>query len=67
MFGGEVNPSDPQEGKKHWAFQPLSDADVRGSNLGSGVGSPIDWFVEERLKTMGVRQAAGADSRTLLR
>src|SRR6266851_8206948 len=52
---------------KHWAFQPVKKPAVPKVTEPAWVRTPIDAFVLSRLEKVGLKLAAGADRRTLLR
>jgi len=56
---------DIEEGRKHWAFQPVVKPDVPA--LDARTGNPIDSFLNARLHDAGLRPLEGADKRTLIR
>jgi hypothetical protein len=58
---------DIEEGRKHWAFQPVSDPPVPPVNDESWPIDPIDRFVLARLEHEGLRPAKDADRYTWLR
>jgi hypothetical protein len=58
---------DIEEGRKHWAFQPVSDPAVPAVNDESWPIDPIDRFVLARLEQVGLRPASDADRYTWLR
>jgi mono/diheme cytochrome c family protein len=55
------------EGKKHWAFQPVDDVPVPLVDDAAWSENSIDAFIRSRQQTAGVRPAATADKRTLIR
>jgi hypothetical protein len=55
------------EQKSHWAFQPLRDFPAPPVTAETSVQSPIDRFVLAKLDAAGIRPAARADKRTLIR
>jgi Protein of unknown function (DUF1549) len=55
------------KGKDHWAFQPVRTPAVPAVHDRNWVRAPIDAFVLARLEAEGLRPAATADKRTLLR
>ncbi len=55
------------EQKAFWAFQPVKDPAVPGVKNKAWVKSPIDAFILSRLEAKGLKPAAPADKRTLLR
>jgi hypothetical protein len=63
--GREAAPK-PREGE-HWAFQPIRRPAIPAVREGSWLKTPIDAFILTRLEKEGVRPAAPADRRTLLR
>ncbi len=55
--------------KTHWAFQPVSRPEVPqiSPDDAGGVTTPIDAFILEKLKEVGLKMSAAADRRTLIR
>ncbi len=58
---------DIEEGRKHWAFQPLADPPLPEVKDTSWPQSPIDFFILAALEAKGLRPAPPADRRTLIR
>src|SRR5687767_11009758 len=58
---------DLKERAKHWAFQPLMNAQPPPIRDHSWPRSPIDNFIIAKLREAGLTPAAPADKRTLLR
>ncbi len=58
---------DLEEGRKFWAFQPLSDPAPPAVVDRSWVRSPVDRFLLARLEKKGLRPAPPASRRTLIR
>jgi len=54
---------DLKEGAKHWAFRPISTPAVPKADA----ANPIDAFISEKLAEKGLKLAAPADKRTLIR
>lgn len=63
---GVANPSDPEEGKTHWAFQPLTARVPKPANS-AWAKSDIDRFVLERLEAEKLTPAPDADTVALVR
>ena len=61
------HPSDPIQGREHWAFRPLSVQRPPEVAASDWLRSPIDSFILAKLEAASLRPAADADSRTLLR
>ncbi|MGV3604800.1 MAG: PSD1 and planctomycete cytochrome C domain-containing protein [Planctomycetaceae bacterium] len=60
----EVTPEDRQ----HWSFQPLRPVSLPAGNAsGSSAQTPIDTFVQQRLKEKGLTSSPPASKRNLLR
>jgi hypothetical protein len=55
------------EQRKFWSFQPLQKPDPPAVENADWVRDPIDRFVLAKLEQKGIRPAAAADKRTLLR
>jgi hypothetical protein len=53
--------------REHWAYTPLTQPDVPEVNEPGWVRNPIDAFVARRLDQAGLKPAAEADRRTLIR
>ncbi|MBI3208402.1 MAG: PSD1 domain-containing protein [Candidatus Solibacter usitatus] len=51
----------------HWAYQSVKRPEVPAARKGSTVRNPIDAFIQQRLEREGLRPAAEADRRTLIR
>ena len=51
-----------QEGRKHWAFQP-----VKRPEVPPGAANPVDAFIMQKLAEKGLAPAPQADPRTLIR
>ncbi len=62
-----ANPSDPEEGKSHWAFQPLAKVDVPQPADAVWPRNDIDRFVLQRLEAEKLTPAPDADSIALVR
>ena len=60
-------PIEGEEETSHWAFEPVVDPAMPEVEDASWPQSPIDRFVLARLEEKGLRPAAPADKRTLLR
>ncbi len=58
---------DIAEGRKFWSFQALADPAVPKVRDEAWVKSPVDAFVLAKLEGAGLRPAAPADKRTLMR
>jgi mono/diheme cytochrome c family protein len=56
-----------EQAKKHWAFQPLSKANVPAAKDPNWVRNDIDRFVLAGLEGKGIPPSAEADRRTLIR
>ena len=61
------DPSDPIAGRQHWAFRPLSQAELPGIGNEDWPRSAIDHFVLARLEQKKLSPATDADRRTLAR
>ena len=59
--------ADLEEGRKHWAFQPLTDPAIPASALSGFSAAPIDAFILAALARQGLQPASCADRATLLR
>ena len=59
------NQVDIEEGRKHWAFQPLVKPAVPATD--TPVQNPIDAFINARLAAQHLRPNTAADKRTLIR
>ena len=57
---------DDRSGRDHWAFQPVRRPQVPDSEDDWGI-TPVDAFIHRTLNSNGLRPAARADRRTLLR
>ncbi len=66
---GSLNPFETimQEGRKHWAFQPVQRPAEPTVKNQSWVKSPIDAFVLAKLESKDMQPAMPADKRTLIR
>jgi hypothetical protein len=53
--------------RKHWAFQPIPDAEPPAESDPLWSKNPIDRFVRARLRQAGMEPAVAADRRTLIR
>jgi len=58
---------DLEEGKKHWAFQPLSKPDPPGVKDKRWAINPIDQFIRARQEAAGLTPNSRANPRTLIR
>jgi hypothetical protein len=58
---------DIEEGRQHWAFQPVTDPSVPAVNDATWSIDPLDRFVLSRLEQAGLRPVADADRYTWLR
>ena len=59
-----------KEERSHWSFQPIADPAVprfEAESDNDWISSPIDAFVLQRLKAVGLQPAPQADRRTLVR
>jgi mono/diheme cytochrome c family protein len=63
---GVIDPSDPVEGRSHWAFQPLSSSVPAVKNM-SWPRSDIDRFVMARLEAEGLAPVEDARPSDLIR
>jgi hypothetical protein len=61
------DPYDYTEGRKHWAYQPMADANPPVVKNEQWAAVPIDQFIFATLDKNGMKPAAAADKRTLLR
>ena len=59
--------TDLEEGRKHWAFQPVSDPEPPRSAFPEISNGAIDSFLFEKISGHGLRPSAPADRATLLR
>ncbi|MGI8785863.1 MAG: PSD1 and planctomycete cytochrome C domain-containing protein [Acidobacteriota bacterium] len=68
-YGGDDAPALPRRSpaETHWAFEPPRDAPLPRVRLKKWPRNPIDFFILSRLEQKGLRPAAPADARTLLR
>ena len=57
---------DIEAGREHWAYQPIPDV-VVPPKTGDFAATPIDAFVQQRLKEAGIQPNPRADRRTLIR
>ncbi|MFN9721492.1 MAG: PSD1 and planctomycete cytochrome C domain-containing protein [Planctomycetota bacterium] len=62
-----VNPSDPEEGKAHWAFQPLAEGNIPQSSNTTWARNDIDRFVLGRLEAEKLIPVPDADDVALVR
>lgn len=53
--------------KEHWAFQPVKDSAVPRVQESAWVANPLDAFVLSKLEENGLKHAAPADRRALIR
>jgi len=60
-------PFDLKELAKHWSFQPMTPVNVPVMNGPGFIKTPVDSFILEKLSRKGLKPAAKADKRTLLR
>jgi len=58
---------DIQQGRKFWAFQPVREVPLPKVKETAWVRSPLDRFILAALEAKGLRPAAAADKRTLIR
>ena len=58
---------DFDEGRKFWSFRPLGEVEVPKLAGDAGSLSPVDAFLEARRVEIGLKSAAAADRRTLIR
>lgn len=63
----EAPPSDLDQSRKHWAFQPVRNVAPPIPTSAWGSNNPIDAFVMTRLEAEGLKPALVADRRTLIR
>ena len=56
-----------EQARKHWAFQPVREVAVHTAADAASAKSPIDAFILERLKRVGLKMNPSADRRTLIR
>lgn len=56
-----------QEGRQFWSFRPITEPALPPVAQTDWVANPIDAFVLNRLEAVGLRPAAFADRRTLIR
>src|SRR6185369_11952666 len=59
--------NDLEEGRKHWAFQPVTFPDPPSVKLAAWVKTPIDAFVLSALEANGLTPAPVAEKRALIR
>ena len=70
---GAAYPAKEPDGKKryrdprHWAFQPYADPSLPEIKDTTWLKSPLDRFVLAKLEATGLKPAAAADKRTLIR
>ena len=65
--GGAADAAPAKDPKKHWAFQPVRKPELPRVKNKAWVKSPIDAFILSALEKKGLKPAASADRRTLLR
>ncbi|WP_020473342.1 PSD1 and planctomycete cytochrome C domain-containing protein [Zavarzinella formosa] len=65
--GNGPKPFDLKERAKHWSFQPVKKVSVPVVNGPGFISTPVDSFILEKLSRQGLKPAAKADKRTLLR
>ena len=53
-----------EQAKTHWAFQPVKHPDIPAQSAGQ---TPVDAFIQAGLQAKGLKAAAPADKRTLIR
>ena len=63
----KLQPVDWDAARKHWAFQPIPDAEPPAESDPLWSKNPIDRFVRARLRQAGMEPAVAADRRTLIR
>lgn len=63
----EIDPSDPDTGKSHWAFLPLARGNPPAASETEWPESPIDAFVLARLSSAKLQPVGDADRGVLLR
>ena len=56
-----------EEGRKHWAYQPLKSAPVPGLKDKAWPRNEVDHFTLARMEKAGIKPAPDADRRTLIR
>ena len=62
-----TDPSDPVEGRRHWAFQPLRKSALPAVRATAWPRQKLDRFVLAKLEAAGLSGPAKADRRTLAR
>ena len=67
QLGAVAATNDLEEGRKHWAFQPVTFPDPPSVKLAAWVKTPIDAFVLSALEANGLMPAAVAEKRALIR
>ncbi len=65
--GATIGGIDLEQGRKHWAFQPLRKADVPAVQNSKWVRTPIDAFLLAALEARKITPAKETDKRTWLR
>ncbi len=65
--GAKKRPIDIEEGRKFWAFQPPRDPPPPRVRDAAWARTPLDRFILAPLEAKGLRPAAPADRRTLIR
>ncbi|MGV3721165.1 MAG: DUF1549 domain-containing protein, partial [Actinomycetota bacterium] len=65
--GGGAEAAPTKDPKKHWAFQPVRKPAVPAVKNKAWVKSPVDAFILSALEKKGLKPAASADRRTLIR
>lgn len=65
--GGGADAGAVKDPKKHWAFQPVRNPAPPAVKNKAWVKSPIDAFILSALEKKGLKPAASADRRTLIR
>ena len=66
-LGAVAATNDLEEGRKHWAFQPVTFPDPPSVKLAAWVKTPIDAFVLSALEAKGLTPASVAEKRALIR
>ena len=64
---GVTDPSDPVQGRRHWAFQPLRKSALPAVRATEWPRQNLDRFVLAKLEAAGLSAPAEADRRTLAR